>query len=125
MKVKIYCLYDPLECKIRYIGRTKKKVLEHRLLEHISKSKYFERYYPGKRKTYKVNWINKLLNEGREPKIKYLTSIEGWSESHKFERNLINLWSATKLSNNKYQDKYKEENGDPFEYAVRHKTGSA
>ena len=49
MEIKIYCLYDPISCKIRYIGRTSKKILEHRLIEHISKAKYFERYYPGKR----------------------------------------------------------------------------
>lgn len=90
--IKIYCLYDPNECKVRYVGRTSKKVLEHRLIEHISKSKYFEKYYEGKRIPHKVNWIKKILSEGREPKIKLLTEIEGWSESHQFERQLIKKW---------------------------------
>ena len=90
--IKIYCLYDPLECKIRYVGRTSKKVLAHRLIEHITKAKYFEKYYENKRLPYRVNWIKKLLKEGREPKIKLLCEIEGWKESHNFERSLISKW---------------------------------
>jgi hypothetical protein len=90
--IKVYCLYDPLECKVRYVGRTSKKVLEHRLIEHITKAKYFEKYYEGKRLPYRINWIKKLLKEGREPKIKLLTKVEGWKESHNFERALINKW---------------------------------
>jgi len=90
--IKIYCLYDPNECKVRYVGRTSKKVLEHRLIEHISKAKYFEKYYEGKRIPHRVNWIKKILSEGREPKIKLLAKIEGWSESHQFERQLIKKW---------------------------------
>ena len=82
MKVKIYCLYEPDTLKIRYIGRTKKKVLEHRLLEHISKSRYYNRYYPGRKAPYRVNWINSLLNKGLEPKIRLLCEVEGWEESH-------------------------------------------
>ena len=88
-KVLIYCLYDPIECKIRYIGRTTKKVLDHRLIEHITKSRYHNRYYPGKKATHKVNWINFLIKEGREPKIKKLCEVIGWKESHIFERDLI------------------------------------
>jgi hypothetical protein len=94
--IKIYCLYDPLECKIRYIGRTSKKVLEHRLIEHITKAKYFEKYHEEKRLPYRVNWIKKLLSEGREPKIKLLYQIEGWKESHSFERCLINKYKEKK-----------------------------
>ena len=90
--IKIYCLYDPLECKVRYVGRTSKKVLEHRLNEHITKARYFEKYYEDKRLPHRVNWIKKLLKEGREPKIKLLAEIEGWKESHDFERALINKW---------------------------------
>lgn len=94
--IKIYCLYDPKECKIRYVGRTSKKVLEHRLIEHISKAKYFERYHKGKRLPHRVNWIKKILSEGREPKIKLLTEVEGWSQSHQFERQLINKWKKVR-----------------------------
>lgn len=94
--IKIYCLYDPVECKVRYIGRTSKKVLTHRLIEHITKAKYFEKYYEGKRLPYRVNWIKKILSEEREPKIKLLTEIEGWSESHQFERELIKKWKEVR-----------------------------
>jgi hypothetical protein len=96
MKIKIYCLYNPEECKIKYIGRTKKKKLEHRLIEHITKARYYEKYFPGQKFPHKVNWIKSLLKKGIEPKIKLLTEIEGWKESHIFERNLIN----------KYKDKF-------------------
>ncbi len=95
MKVKIYCLYDPLSCKIRYIGRTRKPI-EIRLIEHISKSRYYSKYFPSRNPPHKVNWINSLLNQNREPKIKLLTKIEGWSESYIFETNLIG----------KYKDKF-------------------
>ena len=74
MLVKIYCLYDPISCKIRYIGRTTKKILENRLIEHISKSKYFNKYFPSKNFPHKVNWINSLLKQGIKPGIKYLIS---------------------------------------------------
>jgi hypothetical protein len=96
MKVKIYCLYDSEECKIRYIGRTTKEKIDHRLIEHITKARYFERYCPGVKFPHKVNWIRSLLKEGKEPKIKFLTEIEGWKESHIFERILIK----------KYKDKF-------------------
>lgn len=94
--IKIHCLYDPIECKVRYVGRTSKKVLEHRLIEHISKAKYFEKYHEGKRLPHRVNWIKKILSEGREPKIKLLKEVEGWSESHQFERELIKKWKEVR-----------------------------
>jgi hypothetical protein len=88
MKVNIYCLYDPTDCKIRYIGRTR-KALEIRLIEHISKSKYYNKYFPNRNPPHKVNWINSLLKKGVEPKIKKLTEIKGWNESYIFETTLI------------------------------------
>lgn len=102
MKVKIYCLYDAIECKIRYIGRTSKKVLEHRLIEHITKAKYHEKYKPGKKISHKDSWIRRLLKQNQEPKIKFLIEIEGWKESHQFERGLIK----------KYKDKFDLTNHD-------------
>jgi hypothetical protein len=95
MKVNIYCLYDPVECKIRYIGRTRKPI-KIRLIEHISKSRYYDIYFPNKKLPHKVNWINSLLKNGIEPKIKKLTEIDGWKESYIFETNLIG----------KYKNKY-------------------
>jgi hypothetical protein len=88
-KVKIYCLYDPISCKIRYIGRTTKTVLSHRLIEHITKSKYYKTYKPGGKPTHKEAWVLSLLKNGVEPKIKLLCEIDGWKESHVFERSLI------------------------------------
>lgn len=88
MKVNIYCLYDPTDCKIRYIGRTRKP-LEIRLIEHISKSKYYNKYFPNKNPPHRINWINSLLKKGIEPKIKKLTEIKGWKESYIVEANLI------------------------------------
>lgn len=96
MEVKIYGLYDPLDCKIRYIGRTSKKALEHRLIEHITKAKYFDRYYPNKKAPHRINWIRKILQEGREPKIKLLCKVEGWKESHQVERKIINKYKDSK-----------------------------
>ena len=96
MEVKIYCLYNPITNKIRYIGRTSKKILEHRLIEHISKAKYFNRYYPNKNPPHRINWINSLLEQGVEPRIKLLTTVTGWKESHLIERDLIS----------KYKDKF-------------------
>lgn len=88
-KIKIYCLCDPVSCKVKYIGRTSKKVLKYRLIEHITKSKYFNTYYPNKKHPYKVNWINSLLKKGIEPTIRLLCEIEGWKESHIKEKELI------------------------------------
>lgn len=87
--VTIYCLCDPSTCKVRYIGRTTKKILSQRLAEHISKSKYFDKYFPGKKANHKVNWINSLLNQGKEPIIKKICQIQGWKESHDLERKII------------------------------------
>jgi hypothetical protein len=95
MKVNIYCLYDPVTCKIRYIGRTRKSI-DVRLIEHISKSRYYHKYFPDKRPPHKVNWIKSLLEKGYEPKIKKLTEVDGWNESYVFETNLIG----------KYKDKF-------------------
>lgn len=96
VKVSIYVLYDPRDCKIRYIGRTSKKVVKHRLIEHITKAKYYNIYYPGKKESHKVNWINKLLKEGVEPCIKTIATVVGWTESHNLERSIINKYKDTR-----------------------------
>ncbi len=88
MEIKIYCLYEPHTLKIRYIGRTKSKLIK-RLAEHICKAKHFKKYTPTIKGSYKINWINSLLKKGIKPRIKLLTIIEGWNESHIFEKQLI------------------------------------
>jgi hypothetical protein len=95
-EVKIYVLYDPRDCKVRYIGRTTKKVLKHRLIEHISKARYESVYYPGKKSSHKNNWIKSLLNNNIEPQIKLLTKVNGWKESHVVEKCLINKHCISK-----------------------------
>lgn len=101
MKVNIYCLYDPLECRIRYIGRTTKK-LEIRLIEHISKSQNSKIYHPNRSNSHKENWINKVIFEGRKPQIKLLTIVDGWKESHDFESQLIDKYrNKLKLTNSR------------------------
>lgn len=88
MKVKIYCLYNPVTLKIRYIGRTRSK-LKVRLSQHISKSRNIKKYYPDKKLSHKQNWINSLLKKGIKPHIKLLTIVDGWENSHIIEKNLI------------------------------------
>lgn len=83
--VKIYALIDPITLKVRYIGRTRCD-LNKRLREHVCKS---NRYYND---THKANWIRSLLKMNSRPFIRQLTTIEGWKESHKFERALISKY---------------------------------
>lgn len=81
--VKIYCLYEPHTCKIRYIGRTRNK-LKRRMSQHLSKAR---NNYSN---SHKENWIRNLLKNGITPKIKLLTKVEmTWKESHLFEKEII------------------------------------
>lgn len=101
MKVSIYCLYDSIECKIRYIGRTTKP-LKIRLIEHISKSQNSKIYHPNRSNSHKENWINKIISENRKPSIKLLCIINGWKESHEFESQLIEKYrNKLKLTNSR------------------------
>lgn len=88
MEVKIYCLYNPQNLKIRYIGRTKSP-LKKRLSQHLTKVKYFKKYTTNNNGSHLINWINSLLKDGIKPKIKLLTVVEGWKFSHKVEKDLI------------------------------------
>lgn len=83
--IKIYALIDPVTCKIRYIGRTKAS-LPMRLSQHI-----FRARRSGK-KTHKNAWISSLLRINSKPKIKLLTTVEGWEQSHVIERCLISKY---------------------------------
>lgn len=60
---KVYCLIDPRDNSIKYIGITKRN-LEIRLKEHINDKK--------SKKTYKAFWINKLKSLNLKPIIKLL-----------------------------------------------------
>lgn len=97
MQVKIYCLIDPLTLKVRYIGRTSKLILNHRLIEHISKSVNKDRYSRFER-NHKENWICLLHKKGLKPIIRQMTVVEGWSESYVLESFLINKYQHRLLN---------------------------
>ena len=99
--VTIYCLYNPQTLKIRYIGRTT-TTLNERLSRHISKAKHYSKHFPNSNGSYKTNWIKSLLKDGIRPKIRFLTTVQGWEESHIFEKSLIQ----------KYLVKHNLTNGD-------------
>ena len=99
--VKVYLLLDPSTCKVRYIGVTTKS-LEYRLRKHIDSS-----LWPKKGTvTHKTNWINSLLKTGKSPIIKQLTSIEGWKNALKLEKELINKYKLSRNLTN--TEEYKE-----------------
>lgn len=96
--IKIYILRDPITKEIRYLGRTSKSKIEHRLMEHISKAKFHKKY--NRKSTHLTNWINKLLNLGFKPLIEEIETIVGWKESHARERYLIEEYGKIhKLTN--------------------------
>lgn len=88
IEVKIYGLYDPTTCKIRYIGRTK-KTLARRVVEHIYRARHLRVDTLHKNGTHRDNWIKSLLKNNTKPKIVLLTTVLGWEESHKVEKMLI------------------------------------
>lgn len=90
-KVIIYVLVDPITLKVRYIGRTR-STLKKRLGEHISKAKH------DYNKTHKCNWIKSLLRINSKPYIRKIAEINGWKESHIFERDLINKYKHRLLN---------------------------
>ena len=89
----IYGLFDPrLPNEIRYVGKTKMK-LTKRIQYHVEESR---RKLKG---TYKIHWINKLLNENIRPKGIILEECneDNWQEREKFWiAKLNNLTNSTK-----------------------------
>lgn len=96
MKVKIYCLIDPVTFKIRYIGRTKNS-LSTRLQGHLTKSKL--------KKTHRDYWIQSLMRNGRIPIIKTITVCNGWKESHDMERRYISIGIKYKFPLTNHDDR--------------------
>lgn len=72
-KYCIYGLYDPFTSELRYIGKTK-MTLARRLWHHIKEARCSEK------NTHKLNWIRKVISEGREPIIYPLreTTKDDW-----------------------------------------------
>lgn len=72
----IYVLRDPNDNEIRYVGKSDNP--KERIIEHIRKSKY--------KKTYKNNWIQKLLKEDKKPIMEIIDTVQKyeWSEKEKY-----------------------------------------
>ena len=73
--VKIYALFDPMTCEIRYIGQTVAS-LSDRLRIHIR----------DKHVSHKQRWISKLRQKGYTPTIECVQElpIEAWSEAERY-----------------------------------------
>lgn len=72
----IYGLFDPRDCRLRYIGKSDNP--QKRLKDHIKSSKQ-------KNNLRVYNWIRSLLSEGLEPSIEILEECtsDNWQESEK------------------------------------------
>lgn len=72
----IYGLFDPRDCRLRYIGKSNNP--QKRLKQHIK-----EANDKKKRNRYVANWIRQLLSENLEPSIEILeeVSIDSWEEA--------------------------------------------
>ena len=82
----IYCLMDG--DSIRYIGKSDNPI--KRLNEHIK--------YGYNNKSYKHNWVRKMLNENKEIKLKILEVVpyNTWEER---EIHWIDKYSSNRLTN--------------------------
>lgn len=93
-KVNIYVLLDPSTCKVRYIGITTQSI-KRRLFKHVEDAMY------SKKSTHKINWIRKLISEGKFPLIKKLTEVNDWYSALKLEKHLIKKYKVSRnLTNN-------------------------
>lgn len=83
-EIKIYGLYDNISNEIRYVGKTNKDDIQIRLGEHIRESKYKKRI--NKSITYKIKWINSVIEKGGEIYIKCLeiANEENWQDREKY-----------------------------------------
>ena len=81
MTVKIYKLIDPFTSEIRYIGKTKGKLVK-RLWEHVDKAKY-----STNKRSHKENWIRQVLKAGGKPKIELVTEVdeEKWEQEEVYQ----------------------------------------
>lgn len=91
MKYKIYCLKNPINNNIRYVGITT-KTLSNRLTNHIYDAKKKDRHV--------CNWINSLLLINTKPIIEQIEECDeaNWQEREKywikFYSKLFNLTNS-------------------------------
>ena len=85
--ITIYTLEDPITKEVRYIGKTKKELVE-RMYSHISN------YRLKKEKSYKNSWIKSLKQKNLKPIIKELDLVEedDWEFWEQFYINLFKSW---------------------------------
>lgn len=81
MSYKIYCLKDPLNGDIRYIGQTK-TTLAHRLWRHVN--------IKEKHETHRGRWIESLKKQNLKPIIELLEICDNEVEMNNREIYLIN-----------------------------------
>lgn len=91
--ITIYTLKDPITNEVRYIGKTKRKLVD-RMYSHTSN------YKLEKEKSYKNSWIKSLKNKNLKPIIEELDLVEenNWEFWEQFYINLFRSWGF-KLTN--------------------------
>ena len=91
--ITIYTLKDPITNEVRYIGKTKRKLVD-RMYSHTSN------YKLKKEKSYKNSWIKSLKNKNLKPIIEELDLVEenNWEFWEQFYINLFKSWGF-KLTN--------------------------
>lgn len=81
----IYCLIDPRNNDIRYIGKTSN--VKNRLKNHISEA------IKSNSKTHKVNWIKSVLKENLTPMIDIIDEVSESSVNF-WEKHYISLYKS-------------------------------
>ena len=91
--ITIYTLKDPITNEVRYIGKTKRKLVD-RMYSHTSN------YKLEKEKSNKNSWIKSLKNKNLKPIIEELDLVEdnNWEFWEQFYINLFKSWGF-KLTN--------------------------
>lgn len=90
MMVKIYTLKDPITNEIRYVGKTKKKLVD-RWYAHCSN------YKLEREKSYKNSWILSLKRQGFRPIIELLDEVpqQDWQYWETYWISQIQSWGFT------------------------------
>jgi hypothetical protein len=69
----IYCLTDPIDKRIKYVGKT--NLPSRRILQHIQDGKNYKGSVNGRNAPTKAAWIAHLLKKGLEPQIVILEEV--------------------------------------------------
>lgn len=85
IKYYIYTLNHPITGEIKYLGKTTQKLID-RLNNHVNHVNLKTERGGYRDKTYRANWIRKLINEGLKPTIKYFCECDNEDEQNDFEK---------------------------------------